>query len=418
MLQRVKEIAPERILTEFDKIIKKGNVITGVELLMNSGLYSQIFGKVNQKNISGLYSVMSRTMGEFIYLLGYKVRKSPSEFYKDNLKGDIPTYKEIKALELAFSEGDINNPIMARSIAHNMYLSSPQALLSQIIPKPLQIASQELLQGKYPKTVNELAVNGDDLMKLGLQGKAIGDMQKSLLLKIYADKVKNSREDLLKLAGQKSNGITEYFEYPELRGEANPTWNVNGKNVNINFFVDQYYQWNQGAYDTTTTKSVQEFLDNNYENFSNDEKLKHDLYHKLVDNEILDEDMIGRVSYSAVVLDKNARFRLVERFKKYIPENFEIIAHHMTINMGEIDPEYAKYLGMSVDLTVEEIAMDDMVVAVGVNGFHSKNTKPHITLAVNTFAGGKPKMSNNLTNWEKVKRPLTITGVVTEVGYR
>ena len=118
-----------------------------------------------------------------------------------------------------------------------------------------------------------------------------------------------------------------------------------------------------------------------------------------------------------MVLDKDARFRLVERYKRFIPQNFEILAHHMTINMGEIDPEYVKYLGMSVNLTVEEIAMDDKVVAVGVSGFYSKNPKPHITLAVNTFEGGKPKMSNNLTNWEKVKRPLTISGKVTEVKY-
>jgi hypothetical protein len=127
---------------------------------------------------------------------------------------------------------------------------------------------------------------------------------------------------------------------------------------------------------------------------------------------------MNKIAYSAVVLDNSSRFRLIERFKKYIPENFEVVAYHMTINMGEIDPEYEKYLGMSVKLTVEEIAMDDKVIAVGVSGFYSKNPKPHITLAVNTFEGGKPKMSNNLTNWEKVKRPLTITGKVTEVEYR
>jgi hypothetical protein len=127
---------------------------------------------------------------------------------------------------------------------------------------------------------------------------------------------------------------------------------------------------------------------------------------------------MSKIAYSAVVLDKNARFRLVERFKKYIPENFEIIADHMTINMGEIDPEYEKYLGLPIRLTVEDIAMDDKVVAVGVSGFGSKNPKPHITLAVNTLEGGKPKMSNDLTDWKKVQRPLMIIGTVTEVGYR
>ena len=41
-------------------------------------------------------------------------------------------------------------------------------------------------------------------MQAGLQGKAIGDTQKLLLLKIYANKVMNNKEDLLSLA--KENG--------------------------------------------------------------------------------------------------------------------------------------------------------------------------------------------------------------------
>ena len=212
---RVKEIAPERILTEFDKIIKKGNILTGAELLMNTGLYSQIFGNGNArpKKLSGLFTKV-RTMGEFIYLLavGAVQNQNPAEFYKSNLKGDIPTYKEIRALELAFDSGEATNLIEARSVAHNMYVTSPQSLESQIIPNTIKTAAQELLQGKYPKTINELAVRGEDLMQLGLEGKAIGDMQKSLLLKIYADKVRNTKEDLLNLAGQNKGIIKEEVE--------------------------------------------------------------------------------------------------------------------------------------------------------------------------------------------------------------
>jgi len=127
---------------------------------------------------------------------------------------------------------------------------------------------------------------------------------------------------------------------------------------------------------------------------------------------------MGKVSYSAVVLDEKSHTRLIERFKDIIPEGFEIIAHHMTINLGEINPEYEKYLGMPIRLSVNDIAMDDKVIAVGVNGFYSKNSKPHITLAVNRKAGGKPVMSNYLTNWQSLKRPLLISGKVTEVEYK
>jgi hypothetical protein len=127
---------------------------------------------------------------------------------------------------------------------------------------------------------------------------------------------------------------------------------------------------------------------------------------------------MNEVAYSAVVLDPKSRSRLLERFKSIIPKDWEVIAHHMTINLGEINPEYQKYLGLNVHLTVNDIAMDDKVMAVGVTvtGFESTNAKPHITLAVNRIDGGKPYMSNKLTNWKSIGRPLLLAGKVTEIS--
>jgi hypothetical protein len=90
----------------------------------------------------------------------------------------------------------------------------------------------------------------------------------------------------------------------------------------------------------------------------------------------------------------------------------------MTINLDEIDPEYEKYLGLAVRLTVNDIAMNDKVIAVGVSSeIKSVNAKSHITLAVNRVNDGKPVMSNNLTNWERLRRPLSLRGKVTQVEY-
>jgi 2'-5' RNA ligase len=111
-----------------------------------------------------------------------------------------------------------------------MYVTSPTSLQSQILPNVIKTAAQELLEGKYPKTVNELAVNGNDLMEFGLQGKAVGDMQKSLLLKIYSNKIRNNKEELLNLAGQNKTMIkeevSERIEYGCLMLFLNvPVWN-------------------------------------------------------------------------------------------------------------------------------------------------------------------------------------------------
>ena len=127
---------------------------------------------------------------------------------------------------------------------------------------------------------------------------------------------------------------------------------------------------------------------------------------------------MSKISYSAVVLDDKSRDKLLQIFGKNLPEEWEKIAHHMTINMGEIDPELEKYLGFPVRLKVEDFAMDDKVAAVGVSGFESKNEKPHVTLAVNRQEGGKPFMSNKLTDWESVRRPVFLTGKVEEVPFK
>jgi tRNA nucleotidyltransferase (CCA-adding enzyme) len=105
---RVKEIAPERILTEFDKIVKKGNVLTGAILLDETGLLKEIFGRglyYDFRNTKEPFDKV-RTMGEFVYLLSKNLVNDPAEFFKTNLKGDENAYREIKALQLAFESRD------------------------------------------------------------------------------------------------------------------------------------------------------------------------------------------------------------------------------------------------------------------------------------------------------------------------
>jgi hypothetical protein len=191
----------------------KDCALTAALLLRDTGLLREIFGNdAGGLDLGRNIWENVRTMGEFVYLLSKNLVNNPAEFYKTNLKGDENAYREIKALQLAFESGEATNLIEARSVAHNMCVISPTSLQSQILPNVIKTAAQELLQGKYPKTVNELAINGNDLMQLGLQGKAIGDMQKSLLLKIYANKVMNNKEELLSLASENKPIIKENNE--------------------------------------------------------------------------------------------------------------------------------------------------------------------------------------------------------------
>ena len=130
---------------------------------------------------------------------------------------------------------------------------------------------------------------------------------------------------------------------------------------------------------------------------------------------------MGKISYSAVVLDDESHGRLVNHFASVIPQGWVNFAHHMTINMGEIDVQFEKYLGMKVDLDVTHIGIDDAVMAVGVSVIGvdklTTNKIPHITLAVDRANGGKPFHSNKITNWRPISFSVKLSGKVEEVEY-
>ena len=119
-----------------------------------------------------------------------------------------------------------------------------------------------------------------------------------------------------------------------------------------------------------------------------------------------------KILYSAVVIDEISRNMLFRVFDEFIPNDWKKIGHHMTIAFGKgVDNE--EDLGKEVKLTVTEIGVSNMAIAVKVEGYPSKNTIPHITLAINPD-GGKPVMSNQITNWEPVGH-LKIRGTVTNI---
>jgi len=95
----------------------------------------------------------------------------------------------------------VENPVKNRSTAYNINAISPRALSSSILPPPVQRAAAEFKMGKYPKTIKDLDIDGNDLKRFGLEGVEIGNKLKSLLINVYADKVRNNKEELIQLLG-------------------------------------------------------------------------------------------------------------------------------------------------------------------------------------------------------------------------
>ena len=200
---RIKEIPSERILIEFEKIIKRGNPFTAAILLKQSGLLKNIFGESGPLLVTKKWDNV-KNMGEFIWMLSHNLVDSPSEFFKNKLGGDIENTKIIKGLEYAYNNYT-NNDVENRVVLFNVNKISPQAFNSNILPDDLKKYVKEFKNNKYPLTNKDLTVNGNDLKNMGLNGENIGKMLRKILLYIYADKLENNKEKIIKFVQTKIN---------------------------------------------------------------------------------------------------------------------------------------------------------------------------------------------------------------------
>lgn len=120
----------------------------------------------------------------------------------------------------------------------------------------------------------------------------------------------------------------------------------------------------------------------------------------------------SNVLYSAIVLEEASQNVLFSNVGKMIPEGWVKYGHHMTINMGPLKDK--SILGTEQYLVVNKVGISDMAMAVAVQSdIETKNEIPHITVAINPD-GGKPVMSNDITNWQDV-RMFILLGEVTEI---
>lgn len=120
------------------------------------------------------------------------------------------------------------------------------------------------------------------------------------------------------------------------------------------------------------------------------------------------DETIKKPTYSAVLLDDESRELLLSTYQSEIPDGWFTIAHHMTINFKGLSNE----AGTPVTLKVVALGKDDKAFAIRVEGYHSTNKIPHITIAINTSTGAKPVDSNNIINWQPVNNGITLTGTV------
>lgn len=84
--------------------------------------------------------------------------------------------------------------LIQHSNADNESKNSELLKSNEILYEMLNKAQEKNMQ----LTVNDLAIDGNDLMSLGFRGKEIGKIKKELLEKYLNEEIKNDRESILK----------------------------------------------------------------------------------------------------------------------------------------------------------------------------------------------------------------------------
>lgn len=176
----IKYISGERYLIELDKMFYKSpNIKYGIQLLVDSLLYENIFGK---KYLNKNHKIVS------IFDFYYDICRDEN-VYRNILKGNDKIYKGIKAIKYV-----IENDIYERRLIFNAIKISETILESALIEKDETV--KEFLDSKYPKYITELDINGNDLQELGYKGKEIGNRLSFLLDEVLTNKRINKFENL------------------------------------------------------------------------------------------------------------------------------------------------------------------------------------------------------------------------------
>lgn len=121
--------------------------------------------------------------------------------------------------------------------------------------------------------------------------------------------------------------------------------------------------------------------------------------------------------YFGAFLNDESKVLLMEKFGDCVPDGWRTICNHCTLSFGdpsdnrEVFDYIATFLGKTVEFEVVSIGISDDAIALGVAGnIKSKNTIPHITLAIPP--GGKPVNSNKIEDWRDIEGHYTVCGVV------
>ena len=125
--------------------------------------------------------------------------------------------------------------------------------------------------------------------------------------------------------------------------------------------------------------------------------------------------MSDSISLGGIILDEKSKEKLINVFRKKIPETWECLDNEIKINLGEINSKYEKDVGLKIALSAIRYAIDENVILIGFELFN-QSENPYTILAKSNknYYLCSEKIQN--LNWLKIKRPIRLVGLVDKIN--
>lgn len=167
----IKEISGERILEEFEKILKKeGDTRLALALVRKTRIDVHLLGK----RLEGLYNENGLDRVSFYYALCKTGNpKKPGDFYSERFKGDLKTKRAIAGAAIIENLSGDDEQFL-RWVVYTVLQKSPEIRNAVFLDDKIGHVIELMDTGEIPEKPQDILVNGEDAKEMGAYREEIG----------------------------------------------------------------------------------------------------------------------------------------------------------------------------------------------------------------------------------------------------
>lgn len=197
-LPLLEKISAERILNEISRLLCGEYIELSAPLFKSGGLEFLGLKKLDVSALSSLPRELDTRFAAALYLSASDSKEVMNNLKADNkLKSNVSTIISLLKTDAPKTRADIKRALcLAGAECFFKYLSI-LALSSATCADKIKAEATDVLEKGEPYKISHLAVSGDDLLKLGFKGTAVGKELSRLLTLVQENPSLNTKEKLI-----------------------------------------------------------------------------------------------------------------------------------------------------------------------------------------------------------------------------